>query len=199
MNSLSSNLKRLMKRYAIEDTELSKETGVPAPTINRLKNNAQMNPTLRNLLPIAKYFKVSVEELVGEESGQANSEAKLVSIDNLMHSSWPENFKLKILTEKYSPYIPKNATIFLNKAESFSGGGVYLCFDKTNFTICRCVNVKNKLLFQPMNFLQAQHLHEASSFQCLAFISEVKYEISKVETVPLAESVKINIGEMAWA
>lgn len=62
----AANLKKLMDLHQINDKVLSGSTGVPAANISRLKNNLTCNPTLGTLLPIAKYFGITVSELIGE-------------------------------------------------------------------------------------------------------------------------------------
>lgn len=62
----AANLKKLMDLHQINDKDLSDSTGVPTANISRLKNNLTCNPTLGTLLPIAKYFGVTVSELIGD-------------------------------------------------------------------------------------------------------------------------------------
>lgn len=60
------NLERLMKQHNVSLKQLAQEVGVPAANISRLKNDSSSNPTLSTLIPIAKFFDVSVSELIGE-------------------------------------------------------------------------------------------------------------------------------------
>ncbi|APS59123.1 helix-turn-helix domain-containing protein [Piscirickettsia salmonis] len=58
----------LMKIHSISsDAELARATGVPASTISRLLNKESPNPTVSNLLPLASYFHVSLDQLLGIE------------------------------------------------------------------------------------------------------------------------------------
>ncbi|MGJ3494800.1 helix-turn-helix domain-containing protein [Piscirickettsia salmonis] len=58
----------LMKIHSIKsDAELARVTGVPASTISRLLNKESSNPTVSNLLPLANYFHVSLDQLLGIE------------------------------------------------------------------------------------------------------------------------------------
>jgi len=57
-----------MAKCRISAEKLSKETGLPPATIKRIRNNANANPTLNTILPIAEYFSLSLSELIGEQS-----------------------------------------------------------------------------------------------------------------------------------
>lgn len=47
--------------------KLSKLTGVSRSNLNRMRTDKHCNPTINNLIPIAKFFKISVEQLLGLE------------------------------------------------------------------------------------------------------------------------------------
>ena len=55
-----------MNEYKIDDRKLAKLTGVSFPTIARLRNNAEVNPTATVLLSLAKFFGITVSQLLGE-------------------------------------------------------------------------------------------------------------------------------------
>ena len=54
-----------MNEYKIDDRKLAKLTGVSFPTIARLRNNAEVNPTATVLLSLAKFFGITVSQLLG--------------------------------------------------------------------------------------------------------------------------------------
>ncbi len=64
---LSYNLNLLMAEARISASQLARNTGLPATTIKRMRNNSSANPTLTSLLPIAKFFGISVSQLIGDE------------------------------------------------------------------------------------------------------------------------------------
>jgi len=68
MASLSSNLKTLMSLAQINASELARRTGIAQPIIHRLSTGQNINPKLATIKPIARYFMVSVSQLIGEES-----------------------------------------------------------------------------------------------------------------------------------
>lgn len=63
---LSQKLNLLMAEARINAEELSRRIGLPASTIKKIRNNQDANPTLSTIAPIAKYFALTISELVGE-------------------------------------------------------------------------------------------------------------------------------------
>ena len=64
-NKLNDILEYLMKEQGINTQQLHKHTGVPLSTLKRLRLNKENNPTVASLVPIAQYFNVSVDQLLG--------------------------------------------------------------------------------------------------------------------------------------
>ncbi len=73
--NLSDNINMLMAKARVNSSELARLTGLPATTIKRIRNNEQSNPTVSTLLPIAKYFSITISELLGCET--TNTEISL--------------------------------------------------------------------------------------------------------------------------
>lgn len=63
-NIFSKNLKNLRKEKGVGQTLLAQELGVSKGIIS-LWENGLREPTLSSLIEIAKYFKVSLDYLVG--------------------------------------------------------------------------------------------------------------------------------------
>ncbi len=63
VSRLSDNLTRLMAARPISLTELSHGTGIPMPTLKRFQSDPTANPTIGTLLPVARFFGVTVEDL----------------------------------------------------------------------------------------------------------------------------------------
>lgn len=66
-HGLKDMLSSLMEECDIDDAQLSRETGVPASTISRMRINSSANPTASTLIPISKYFSISINQLLGDE------------------------------------------------------------------------------------------------------------------------------------
>ena len=65
--SLGDVLSLLMTECDIDDAKLSREVSIPASTISRMRLNPDANPTASTLRPIAKFFSVSISQLLGDE------------------------------------------------------------------------------------------------------------------------------------
>lgn len=72
-NNLSDTLNLLMAQARINSSELARATGLPATTIKRMRNHEQCNPTISTLTPIAKFFAVTIHQLISGTSIQANT------------------------------------------------------------------------------------------------------------------------------
>lgn len=64
---LSDNLNLLMDEVHISADELARRTGVPASTIKKIRNRYNPNPTLSTLLPLTKFFAITIDQLIGNE------------------------------------------------------------------------------------------------------------------------------------
>ncbi|MBS0358924.1 MAG: helix-turn-helix domain-containing protein [Proteobacteria bacterium] len=58
---------KLMEHHKVDVSDLFRKTGIPIPTLNRLRSNKISNPTLTTLAPIADFFSISVSQLIGEQ------------------------------------------------------------------------------------------------------------------------------------
>lgn len=67
MSALSERLNYLIDKAKVSINKLHKLTGVPLTTIKRMRSDDNANPTLSSLLPLAHYFNVSINQLVGIE------------------------------------------------------------------------------------------------------------------------------------
>ncbi|MBV8802447.1 MAG: helix-turn-helix transcriptional regulator [Gammaproteobacteria bacterium] len=66
-NKLCDNLNLLMEEAHISADELGRRTGLPSSTIKKIRNRYNPNPTLTTLLPLAKFFSITLGQLVGDE------------------------------------------------------------------------------------------------------------------------------------
>lgn len=83
---LSEVLNRLMEECDIDGVRLSKNTGVPTTTINRLRTgDPANNPTLTTLVPLSEFFRVTVSQLIGDE---ALPEDRVVGLHQPSISAW---------------------------------------------------------------------------------------------------------------
>lgn len=90
-----------MAEARISASQLAKSTGLPATTIKRIRCNSNANPTLVSLLPISKFFGVSVSQLIGDEelpiqtnpstTTHPKAWTKVAIIDWERVIDWPQN------------------------------------------------------------------------------------------------------------
>jgi len=57
----------LLKRKNISLKAFCAEINVPQVTIARFIKDTNCNPTIKNLLPIARYFKININQLIGDQ------------------------------------------------------------------------------------------------------------------------------------
>lgn len=62
-NLVPHHLRALMNQHRIGENALSRQTGVPQSTIHRILNEAQLEPRDSTLLPLARHFGITVEQL----------------------------------------------------------------------------------------------------------------------------------------
>src|SRR3989339_1637782 len=63
--NLRERFENLLAEYKISLAQLHKNTGVPLTTLKRIKNDLFANPTLSSLAPIADFFSITINQLVG--------------------------------------------------------------------------------------------------------------------------------------
>lgn len=89
---LSETLKRLLFEKNIKPTELARLTKVPQPTIQRIIAGTTARPHSNSLVPIADYFKISINQLKGAEpiDWLDKVEAKHSGINQVPLLDWTE-------------------------------------------------------------------------------------------------------------
>lgn len=65
MTKLSTILKQLIAEERLNISELARQTGILQPVMHRMVTGETDNPKIATLLPIAKRFNITVEELMG--------------------------------------------------------------------------------------------------------------------------------------
>lgn len=69
---LNQILNGLMEKNKVSLTNLHRNTGIAMPTIKRMQSDPTTNPTITTLLPIATFFGITVNQLIGEEAIPSN-------------------------------------------------------------------------------------------------------------------------------
>ena len=66
MHTVSEILNSLMVRERLTDNELAVRTGIPQPTISRIRSGESRDPRDSTLRPLAQYFRLTVSQLRGD-------------------------------------------------------------------------------------------------------------------------------------
>ncbi|MFN7097692.1 MAG: S24 family peptidase [Gammaproteobacteria bacterium] len=69
---LSAILKKLLFEKNMKAVDLAREVNLPQPTIHRLVTGKSTRPYKNSLQPIADYFSLSIEQLLGETESKDN-------------------------------------------------------------------------------------------------------------------------------
>lgn len=85
MTKLSSILKKLINRQRISLTELSRRTGIVQPVLYRMASGETKDPKIETLRPIAKYFEVSLDQLIGDDTLDSAEQSGLAKQTALQH------------------------------------------------------------------------------------------------------------------
>jgi transcriptional regulator with XRE-family HTH domain len=63
-NQLSNNLIALMELHRIGGAQLARAIQIPLSTIKNIRSGGHVNPTVETLAPLARYFDVSMDDIV---------------------------------------------------------------------------------------------------------------------------------------
>ncbi len=64
---LSKNIKKLLSLTRISESELARSCSISQPIISRLAQGITTNPNVNTLRPIAKFFSISIDQLIGDK------------------------------------------------------------------------------------------------------------------------------------
>ena len=83
--SMSTELARLMKQEGISLSGLSRATGVPQPTINRILSQVTQDPRRDSMISIANYFGVPLEALYSSSAAQKSAKRDPKAIEDVFN------------------------------------------------------------------------------------------------------------------
>lgn len=147
---ISKNLRKLMQISGLSENELARRTGIAQQIINRLLSGKNQNPKIATLTPISNFFKISMSQLIGEETLFFNfknswQEVPLIdwsvieetSLEKLcdIHTkisieSLEENiFATQVCDESMTPRFPKASLIIFSHAKKPSDGDFVLIIE----------------------------------------------------------------------
>ncbi|UVW34427.1 helix-turn-helix domain-containing protein [SAR92 clade bacterium H455] len=82
---MSTELARLMEQEGISQSALSRATGVPQPTINRILSQVTQDPRRDSMISIANYFGVAVESLYGSSATQKSTKKDPKAVEDVFN------------------------------------------------------------------------------------------------------------------
>ncbi len=113
MTKLSLVLKKLIPEHRLNTSELARLTGVLQPVLHRMVTGETDNPKIATLLPIAKHFNITVDQLMGEAPLDIASESlKLQNWHQIPLLDWPTVSQWPNVTASHT--VETNALISAN-------------------------------------------------------------------------------------
>ena len=82
---MCTELARLMKQEGISQSGLSRATGVPQPTINRILSQVTQDPRRDSMISIANYFGVPLESLYSNSAAQKSAKRDPKAIEDVFN------------------------------------------------------------------------------------------------------------------
>lgn len=172
---ISKNLDYLLNEHQIDIKNLSIETGVPAPSISRLKREGA-NPTIATLEPLLDFFRIDMKSFLYEDlsSSQYNNKKKvgeiipipIYSLDNFNSSKEniiqfigasgvtnPKCFGVSIESEALFPVFQKNSTLIIDPDLQPHEGDFIFCMldDNVSPVFRKIIFDGNTPYFKPIN------------------------------------------------
>jgi len=192
MNKLSSTLKALMAQQNITTAKLARATKILQPVLHRLVNNQTDNPRIDTLLPIADYFGISINQLIGEAPliQQPQQQIPLLddwqNINDYLHGKMPQHTLMMVdanLGDHLFALTVKNATM----APQFNIGSIIiidpnLTADNSDFVLAltdpddlptfrQLLFDDNNIVLKPLNNdFKTIFIEAAGNYKCLGVI-----------------------------
>lgn len=189
-------LVQMMARFNIDETRLSKYTGVSISNISRMKNDPSSNPTYGTLKPIADYFGISISQLLGEQTLYEGTiiELPLLSVAEIMpwlnngqlegdndivitnHALSSKAFAFRVKQKTLSPIFSYNATVLCDAKEQYFDGDYVLVHQAEQAPV-----LKQLIKEGSQNYLKSLHndLEQISTLDSqqsiLSHVVEVRY------------------------
>lgn len=169
-NFLTYNLNFLMQEFKLTANELSKKTGIRAATIYKLKDGVINNPTVETLLPLARHFGFTIDELIAVKlerldsngSFEARGLIPLISINDI--EKYPNAPAIRNVKTEFSDTNGKFAIEVFDDDSRFEQGSLLFIDSKINYENKDFVVVKRifdsthsvkKIVFDDEYYLQS--------------------------------------------
>lgn len=177
-SSFSINLNNLLKKHKITISKLANEIHLNISTISKLTNEQIDDPKASTLVAIAKYFDISVDQLLGLQTmNNINStyiNIPIISLAELQNNNihnctskhffqlnisgisinTKELFALQQDSPAMYPMIDKNTIIVVHKTNIYKNGQFVICWlKKSNCAVIRQIFIDEKdSVLKPLNY-----------------------------------------------
>lgn len=171
------NISFLLKKFRVDITSLSFQTGVPVATIFRMKNKDN-NPTISSVEPIANFFRVDIDDFLYEDlSSEAYQNKKkigklkyipLVNLGDvkkiplnfsgeiycgavgLLHDN---SFAITVNSKSLEPIFSENSTLIIDpKIHPKDGDYVFCVLENDKLPVLRQIFIDGgSYFFKPIN------------------------------------------------
>lgn len=177
---ISKILEDLIGNTGVSEAEVARRVGIPAATLNKLKTGVISNPTMITLEKIARYFEITIEQLLGNvpmERQFSNhlycipfieshriSEVSIPQLDYVNHKEWKrvelssetynkDLFATRVVGDAMRPLFDENTIVVVNSnSELQSRKYVLVRINQSNEIIIRKLLVDGKdRILQPLN------------------------------------------------
>lgn len=163
-NILSKNLEFLLKKNELSSSQLSSGSGIDKPIISRILSGKTTNPQVETLKPIADFFNITIDQLIGSDISTDKKHGVVVPISRMLvpvidwkHvpywldiknnynssktidakiSSSKDSFALVISTEQFEPRFAINSIIIVDPTLTPKNRDYVLTKSKDTDDIC---------------------------------------------------------------
>lgn len=179
---LSHNIEYLMKTHNVDSKLLANSTGLSVSLINSLKRG-ESNPTLNNLVILARFFNVGIDDLVDFDEHTSNdnemeyctvpvyalnnaicrSEAnklKNIVIQNDSNYASHQIFGVEIPNNSMAPLIDKGSILILCTQLSYTDGDIVLLNINDHLCFRKVILSGDDIQFISINMQGAPHQYD---------------------------------------
>lgn len=213
--NIGENIKRLRREKKITQEQIADYLSISVASVSKWERN-ETYPDITNLIPLAHYFNVTLDELLGYDEEKTKMEIK--DVLDKFHYSWNKDYQkaLTIITEAYKKY-PNNYDIMHWYMWTIAGGSAdndkdALLANKELFTvICdkllegskdesyrmEAYNMKAKIMHAEGNTKQALELLDDIFFNWYQTSNQKKEQLFSKDSNDFMEQLTLNIIELS--
>lgn len=199
---LADSLKLLLDQHKMSPSQLSVGSGIDKPRISRMLSGKTVNPQIDSIRPIAEFFGITIDQLVGSSPlPTENSYGIVVPIDRLLipviewknAPYWLEikdqflpkktidaksnisrdSFALSIENDQYEPKFSKGTILIVDPSQEPKNRNYVLINDSTkNETIIKQILIEKNKFFTKCISGNFKIEKKIAPFKCLGVIVE---------------------------